>query len=151
MRPSWYGALLGVLLAAGCVLQPQIIAAQLDPTGTWATAPDDADDAGGGHRFRAARLVVDTRYVLDPLGSDCAGTPTYAFQPPVMFVDLLALHQWPASWIGSLAGGTDPVQEVLVNCAERPILRLVLLTPSRALMPLDDGSVLVLYKTRLRS
>ena len=81
-------------------------------------------------RFRSARLVVEPRYVLDPIGPDCAGTPSYAFRTPVMFVDLLALHQWPAWWIGTLAGGTDLVQEVLVNCAARPILRLVLLAPS---------------------
>jgi hypothetical protein len=148
--PMMRGVILSALLASGCVPPPPALPAAYDPTGTWLTTPDGAGDAGIDQPLRGARLVVDRRYVLDPIGPDCTSGPTYAFQPPMLFMSLLAAREWPESWVGLYADGYDVVQEVAVSCRGRPILQMLLLSPWRALVLRDDGQVLVFYKTHLR-
>jgi hypothetical protein len=142
--------LLPILSAAACAPLPPPLPAPFDPTGTWVTTPEGAGDAGIDQPLRGSRFVVDRRYVLDPIGQDCTSGPTYRFQPPSLFMSLLAARQWPDSWIGLYADGYDIVQEVSVSCGRRPLLRLLLLSPWRALLLREDGSVLLLYKTHLR-
>ncbi len=150
-HPTRVLAALAVSVAvSGCAPTAPRATAAIDPFGTWVTSPGEAGAPPANPPFPRFRLVLNAGYVLNPLGPDCAGTPTFSFQPPVMVADLFASRHLPSSWIGPLAGGTDMARVVVVACDTRPILRLSLLGPEVALMDLDDGAVLVLYKTMLR-